>query len=88
MLRQYIQDRELRRLRGDRGVVNRKDLRPEISAVAFATNPPQVLKPIKTSSGIHLILVEEIIQAKLDEKISSQILSDLFSQWLETQKKL
>ncbi|MDJ0728122.1 MAG: peptidylprolyl isomerase [Prochloraceae cyanobacterium] len=85
--REYIQDRELRRLRGYRGVANRKDLKPEISAVVFAAKPPQVLKPIKTSSGIHLILVEEIIQAELDEQISSKILSDLFSRWLETQKK-
>ncbi len=85
--RQYIQDRQLRRTRGYRGVVTRKDLKPEISAVAFAANPPQVLKPIVTSRGIHLILVEEIMEPELDEQLRCKILSDLFAQWLATNRK-
>jgi parvulin-like peptidyl-prolyl isomerase len=61
---QYIQDTSLRRSRGYRGIVRRKDLKPEISAAVFAAKPPQLLKPIVTSSGVHLILVEEIIQPR------------------------
>jgi parvulin-like peptidyl-prolyl isomerase len=80
---QYIQDTELRRKGGYRGIVRRKDLKPEISAAVFAAKPPQVLKPIVTSKGVHLILVEEIIQPQLDDKLYSNIFSDLFSKWLE-----
>jgi len=81
----YIEDKELRRKLGYRGKLYRKDLKPEISAAVFAAKPPQLLKPIVTSKGIHLILVEEIIQPELDNKLSRQILTDLFTAWLKLQ---
>ncbi len=83
---QYIQDRELSRRGGYRGVVRRKEMKPEISAAVFAANPPQILKPIITAKGVHLILVEEIIRAQLDDKLRSEIISYLFRSWL--QKKI
>lgn len=79
---QYIQDKELRRSGGYRGIVRRKDLKPEISAAIFAAKPPQIIKPILTCKGVHLIFVEELIQPQLDEELSYQIISDLFSTWL------
>ena len=82
---QYIQDTELRRKGGYRGIVRRKELKPEISAPVFAAKPPQVLKPIVTSSGVNLILVEEIIQPELDGKLGSQIMFNLFDEWLKQQ---
>ncbi len=82
---QYIQDRELLRCGGYRGIVRRTQLKPEISAAVFAAKPRQLLKPIVTSKGVHLILVEEVIQPQLDEKLHSQILSDLFLKWLKQQ---
>lgn len=81
----YIQNRELRRKGGYRGIVYRKDLKPEISAVVFAAKPPQLLKPIVTSSGIHVILVEEIIQPQLDNLLRHKIGLDLLSEWLKPQ---
>lgn len=83
--RQYIQDLSLRRAGGYRGIMRRKDLRPEISSTVFAATPPQILKPIVTSKGKHLIWVEEIIQPQLDEELRDQILSYLFSEWLKQQ---
>ena len=80
--RQYIQDLSLRRAGGYLGKVLRKDLKPEISAAVFSATPPEILKPIKTSKGTHLILVEEIIQPKLDDEIRADIISDLFSGWI------
>ncbi|XHR81435.1 MAG: peptidylprolyl isomerase [Gloeotrichia echinulata GP01] len=81
----YIQDTELRRQGGYLGIVRRQDLKPEISAAVFAATPPQFLKPIVTSIGIHLILVEEIIQPKLDEQLRQKIALDMFSEWLKQQ---
>ena len=83
--RQYIQDTELRRSGGYRGIVRRKDLKPEISAAVYSANPPQVIKPIVTSVGIHLIFVEEIIQPELDDSLRAQILADLFAAWVKQQ---
>ncbi|MEQ9372394.1 MAG: peptidylprolyl isomerase [Coleofasciculus chthonoplastes F3-SA18-01] len=82
---QYIQDTELRRKGGYRGIVQRKELKPEISAAVFAATPPQVLKPIVASKGVHLIFVEEIIQPQLVPKLRYQILQDLFSAWIKEQ---
>lgn len=85
--REYIEDTELARKGGYRGTVNRKDLKPEISAAVFAATPPEILKPIVTSQGVHLIAIEQIIQPQLNEVLRYQILSDLFSQWLKQQSE-
>lgn len=79
----YIQDKELKRSCGYRGLLRRKDLKPEISAAVFASTPPQSLKPIVTSLGTHLILVDEILQPQLDVPLRNKILSDLFAEWLK-----
>ncbi|WP_293075297.1 peptidylprolyl isomerase [Moorena sp. SIO3H5] len=80
---EYIQDTELRRSGGYRGIVKRHEFKPEISAAVFAAEPPQLLKPIVSSKGVHLILVEEIVKSELDGKLRSEIMSDLFSGWLK-----
>jgi parvulin-like peptidyl-prolyl isomerase len=82
---QYIQDKERSRCGGYRGAVSRQDLKPEISAAVFAASPPDLLKPIVTSSGVHLIKVEEIIQPQLNNTLRQQILSTLFNTWLRQQ---
>ncbi|MBP5974720.1 peptidylprolyl isomerase [Brasilonema sp. CT11] len=82
---QYIEEPEIRRARGYCGIQRRKDFRPEIAALVFAATPPQILKPIITPKGVHLISVEEIIEAKLDEQLRVKILGDLFAAWLKQQ---
>jgi hypothetical protein len=79
----YIQDVELRRRGGYRGTLRRTELKPEISAAVFAAKPPQILKPILTAQGTHLILVEEFIPAQLNESTHNEILSKLFTDWLK-----
>ena len=81
----YIQDKELSRKCGYLGKVQRKDLKPEISAAIFAAKPPELLKPIITSKGVHLILVEEIIQPELNNLLQMKIMSDLFDTWIKKQ---
>ncbi|MDZ7966081.1 MAG: peptidylprolyl isomerase [Nostoc sp. DedSLP03] len=85
VVHKYVPDTELRRHGGYRGIVRRKDLKPEISAAVFTAKPPQLLKPIITSKGFHLILVEELIQPKLDDKLYYQILSKFFDEWKKQQ---
>jgi parvulin-like peptidyl-prolyl isomerase len=82
---QYIQDTELRRRGGYRGIVRRTEMKPEISAAVFAAKPPQVLKPIMGAKGVYLIWVEEVIKLLLDEKLRYQIISDLFGAWVKQQ---
>ena len=82
---QYIEDPQLRRRGGYQGKLSRLDFKPEISAAVFASHPPEILKPITMGKKFHLILVEEIREPQLTEKLRSQILEELFSDWLEQQ---
>jgi parvulin-like peptidyl-prolyl isomerase len=81
----YIKDKELKRKGGYLGSIKKTDMKPEISAKVFASNPPQLLKPIVTAKGVHLIKVEEIIQPELTESLRYQILADLLGNWLNQQ---
>ncbi|TVP62738.1 MAG: peptidylprolyl isomerase [Nodularia sp. (in: Bacteria)] len=83
--RQYIQNPETRRAGGYQGIRRRIDFRAEIAAAVFAANPPQILKPIITPKGAHIIAVEEIIKPELDENLRFQIMGDFFSNWLQQQ---
>lgn len=80
---QYSSDLELRRRGGYIGRVSRKQLHPEISAAVFAAKPPQLIAPITTAVGVHLIQVEEIITPKLDEQLYQRILAEMFDRWLD-----
>jgi parvulin-like peptidyl-prolyl isomerase len=79
----HIKDVDLRRKCGFRGLLNVKQLQPEVSASVFSIDFPGLLKPIQTNLGFHLILVEEIIKPKLDNKLKVFIISELFLNWLE-----
>lgn len=83
--RQYIKEPELRRAGGYKGIQSSANLRPEIAAAVFAITPPQIIKPIMTPKGVHLIWVEEIIQPELNEQLRVKILGDLFADWLKQQ---
>jgi len=83
--RQYIQNDEIRRCGGYKGILSRTNLKPDISTAVFAATPPQLLKPIVTSKGVHLINVEEIIIPQLNKTLHLTIISHLFSEWLKQQ---
>jgi PPIC-type PPIASE domain len=77
-----IADKELRRNGGYMGTLSRKELNPEISSAVFACENATLLKPIKTSKGIHLIFVEEVTRTDLNDDLQSQIMLELYSDWL------
>ncbi|MDP5337507.1 MAG: peptidylprolyl isomerase [Nodularia sp. (in: cyanobacteria)] len=81
--RLYIQDPEMRCNYGYQGRRHRKDFRPDIAAPVFAATPPQILKPIESLKQVYLIWVEEISQPQLDENLSEQIITEMFSSWLK-----
>ena len=83
--RLYIPELELRRAGGYQGIRRRGEFRPEIAAAVFAATPPEIIKPITTPKGVYLILVEEIIQPKLDEQLRQTIITNLFIAWLKQQ---
>jgi parvulin-like peptidyl-prolyl isomerase len=83
--RLHATEPDRRRQGGYRGILRRPELRPEISAAVFAAQPPVLLKPIVIKKKSYLIYIEEIIQPVLDENLRSQILNELFEDWLQRQ---
>lgn len=80
---QYIPDSELKRRGGYVGNVNRRQLRPEISAAVFASKPPQLIKPVVSAIGVHLIYVERIDRPQLNDLLRHEILMSMFDLWLD-----
>ena len=83
--RKYIIDPELNRRGGYLGTVHRTQLRPEISAAVFAAKPSQLIEPVVTAIGTHLIYVEAIVQPQLDALLYQRILMQMFDRWLTQQ---
>jgi parvulin-like peptidyl-prolyl isomerase len=78
----YITDPELKRKGGYLGQIKRKDLNTGLRSVFSVTTYPQIVKPIATAQGFHLIWLEEKIGATLDPDIYQEIQSQLFTEFL------
>jgi peptidylprolyl isomerase len=68
---------------GALGVLDRAGLGPAGAAAVFAARPGDVVGPFETDTGHHLILVEELLPAELNEDTSAAIRRELFNAWLE-----
>jgi parvulin-like peptidyl-prolyl isomerase len=78
----YTKDKELRRNGGYLGLIHRTKLKPEISAAVFSMTPPQLLKPVLSMNGSHLLFVDEIVHPYLSTALKKQITLDFFSSWI------
>lgn len=78
----YDLDANRRQHCGYEGKLYRWSLKPEIAAVVFAATPGQVIHPIHTEQGFHLLRVEEFISAQLNPETRQEILQRLFQDWL------
>ncbi|EDX76591.1 PPIC-type PPIASE domain protein [Coleofasciculus chthonoplastes PCC 7420] len=81
----YDIDPERKRRCGYEGKVYRWRLKPEMASAVFAAPIGEVVGPIKTDLGYHLLRAEEFIPAQLTPERSQEILNRLFGQWLESE---
>ncbi|MBI1918272.1 MAG: peptidylprolyl isomerase [Planctomycetes bacterium] len=72
---------------GSLGVVDRKKLSPSVEAAVFGARPGDVVGPFKTAQGFHVIKVEEILPAQLDDKTTEAIRDRLFEDWLRQRQR-
>jgi hypothetical protein len=86
VLHRYIDDRATRINGSYRHVARRQDLSAELSAMIFAVQAPQVLRPFTNGDETHLIYVVELLAPILDESLQQQIGDRLFQRWLEQQQ--
>ena len=81
----YDIDERRRRHCGYEGKLYRWSLKPDIAAVVFSTRPREILSPLKTEQGYHLLMVEEFIPAELTPKTYQGIIDRMFSEWLASE---
>jgi parvulin-like peptidyl-prolyl isomerase len=79
----YITDPELKRKGGYLGAIQRRDLNTGLRSIFSVATYPQIIKPIATAQGFHLIWLEEKIEAKLEPDIYEEIQSQLFVEFLK-----
>jgi parvulin-like peptidyl-prolyl isomerase len=79
----FIQDEELRRVGGYLGPKRRAELNIDISVAVFSAKAPEILKPIMTTQGLSLILVEEVIVPTFDNQLRHKILLFFLDEWLQ-----
>ncbi len=78
----YDIDENRRRQCGYEGKIYRWELEPDIAAIAFSAAAKELIGPIKTKLGYHLLLVEELLPAELTPQRHKKILNHMFKQWL------
>lgn len=78
----YDIDERRRQQSGYEGKLFRWNLKPDIAAVVFSAKVGEVISPLKTDQGYHLLLVEAFIPAQLTPQRYQDILDKMFREWL------
>lgn len=86
--RQYSLDEATRPAGGYRGEVTRAALSPVEAAAVFGARSGEIVGPVKTNRGYHLIKVEDIKHSVLNEQMREKILLLLFEEWIAEQMNM
>ncbi len=78
----YDIDQQRRLTCGYEGWVSISELPAEILDAILNANLGEIIPPVKTESGYHLMLIEEISEIELTPEIREKILNKLFQNWL------
>lgn len=70
---------------GCEGKLYRRNLQPDIAAVVFEAKLREVMGPLKTVQGYHLLRVEEFISAELTPQRYQELLDKMFQEWLDAE---
>jgi parvulin-like peptidyl-prolyl isomerase len=81
----YDIDSHRREMCGYEGKLTRRNLPPQIAAVVFGATPGEIVEPISTEQGYHLLKVEEFIPATLTPECRQEIIQRMFKNWLNSE---
>jgi foldase protein PrsA len=85
LARKYSIDAGSRGAGGSLGVVERKSLPPAVESAVFTARGGDLVGPVKSEHGYHLIRVEEIHLGTLNEETAERVREELFAEWLTQQ---
>ncbi len=78
-------DEKCRQRCGYEGEVYRWSLPENIADMIFTTPPQNLIGPIRTERGYHLLIVEDFIAAELTTKKYREIIDQMFKKWLNSE---
>jgi parvulin-like peptidyl-prolyl isomerase len=81
----YDCQEERRQRCGFEGLIARSALAPEFAAAVMTVPLGQVVAPIETTAGHHLLMVEAIQPPELTPEVRDQIQQALFDEWLQSE---
>ncbi len=67
---------------GYEGLVARQGLPATISAALFNTSPGELVGPVQTEAGYHLMFCKAVLSGELTDEVRESILDSLFREWL------
>lgn len=77
---------EVRRYQcGYEGKFHRRNLKPQIADIVFSARLGNLIGPILTEQGSHILIVEEFIPSQLTPQKYQEILNQLFNEWIDNQ---
>lgn len=80
LARRYSAD-EYRHAGGYLGLVRRGNFSPDMEAKLFNAGAGDILGPFPEGERFHLFLVEEVVRAELDEKVTEDVKDLIMSEW-------
>ncbi len=78
----YDIDERRRHQCGYEGIFYRSDLDSDIAEASFTAPVHEIIGPLRTEKGYHLLLVEELIPAELTDQRRQEIVHRMFQEWL------
>ncbi len=70
---------------GYEGKLYRWSLKPDIAAEVFKAQPGELVGPLQSEQGFHLLLVEEFIPSELTPERYQEIRDRMFKEWLASE---
>jgi parvulin-like peptidyl-prolyl isomerase len=80
---QFDRDVERRLRSGFEGIIQRWQLQPAVAAVVFNAQPDELVGPVQTSLGHHIMWVREYLPAELTVELRQELSAGLFQEWLQ-----
>jgi len=83
LARTYSIDAATRLAGGYGGKVKRADMEAAVESSVFGAQPGNVVGPFKLEDGWHLIKIESLHRADLDDALRKTIKAEVFAEWFE-----
>ncbi len=87
LAKDYSLDKVNGRLGGYTGWVSRESLGPSFAGAIFSAVPGEIVGPVETDEGYHLVMVHDVKRAEFNDDILENVMKRLMNHWLDEQRE-